>query len=103
MHGILFAYSILQDRPTFGLQLQNLTYRDEREYGGKPSSPVSDAGSSPTAHRPTLTQRLLFGALLLGERWLWVRLGRFLVDSGWADSESVRDRFPGELMGCYLT
>jgi len=54
LHALLFGFSIFSNKPTYGLQLQNLMYRNEFAKNVAANEP------------PTLWQRVLFGVFLIG-------------------------------------
>eukprot|EP00698_Gefionella_okellyi_P016138 TRINITY_DN45_c0_g1_i1.p1 TRINITY_DN45_c0_g1~~TRINITY_DN45_c0_g1_i1.p1 ORF type:complete len:331 (-),score=38.61 TRINITY_DN45_c0_g1_i1:31-1023(-) len=78
----MYGFSILSDRPSFAMQVFNLTYRDERKFATDELGRISTANA-----RPTLAQRILLGVLTIGAPWAWQRLNSHLLSKGWADEE----------------
>jgi len=68
LHLLIFRFSIFMSGGTYGNRLQNLIYRDER-----------------TKQTISQTQKLLFGLLSIGMKWMWNRLNRISIAGGWAD------------------
>ncbi|RKP34877.1 Pex12 amino terminal region-domain-containing protein, partial [Dimargaris cristalligena] len=62
---------------TYGAQLQNLRYRDE----------FSHHKDRYHTRNPNLshTQKIAYGALLVGGQYFWTRLNRLMISKGWAD------------------
>ena len=89
LDALVFYFTVWSHRPTPGMELMNLRYRDER-----PSS--SSSGSSSSSQRSTgrtgmegaklsVSQRLLYGTAFVGGRFAWSKLRRAIGAGRWAD------------------
>ena len=90
LDALVFYFTVWSHRPTPGMELMNLRYRDER-----PSS-SSSSGSSSSSQRSTgrtgmegaklsVSQRLLYGTAFVGGRFAWSKLRRAIGAGRWAD------------------
>ncbi|RUP19748.1 hypothetical protein BC936DRAFT_139293 [Jimgerdemannia flammicorona] len=75
---ILYRLSIYESGASYGKQLQNLNYRNERGHRGGLESIAIDS---------TLTrfQRIMYGAITVGGQYAWTRLNRLVTAQGWGD------------------
>ena len=74
---LVFYFTVWSHRPTPGMALMNLRYRDERRVrGGK---------SGMEGERLTTSQRLAAFAALAGGRYAWAKLSRAASVGRWAD------------------
>mmetsp|Transcript_39281 Transcript_39281/g.63717 ORF Transcript_39281/g.63717 Transcript_39281/m.63717 type:complete len:324 (+) Transcript_39281:30-1001(+) len=71
LHFLVYRFTIYNGKPLPGIKLQNLRYRDERQ--GDADLPLGRA------------QRVLYGVLVIGGRWLWSRLNVVSTNHGWGD------------------
>ncbi|KAI8326887.1 Pex12 amino terminal region-domain-containing protein [Blakeslea trispora] len=77
---ILFKFSIYDASASYGAQLQNLIYRDERYHTGQLAL---------TKDRPLAQwQKIAFGILTVGGQYGWTRLNRHVTSRGWGELES---------------
>ncbi|CAM9596195.1 unnamed protein product [Discosporangium mesarthrocarpum] len=96
---LLFRFTVWLNRPTPGMHLQGLRYRDEsvhRRFGAQIlSGGIGKAGGAAAAlsapllppDDPTKTQRLLHGLLSVGVQWGFARLRRHGLVHGWGAAE----------------
>ena len=75
----MFYFTVWSHRPTPGMELMNLRYRDER----RPL--VGTSGME--GHRLSVAQRLAHGVAFVAGRFLWSKLTRAAHDAGWSDAE----------------
>ncbi|KAI8337135.1 Pex12 amino terminal region-domain-containing protein [Chlamydoabsidia padenii] len=85
---ILFKLSVYDSSATYGAQLQNLKYRNEREHGGILESIAKDAPL-------TKTQKIVYGVLTVGGQYTWTRTNRYITEKGWGelDESDIRNKF----------
>ena len=76
---LVFYFTVWSHRPTPGMELMNLRYRDER----RPL--VGTSGME--GHRLSVAQRLAHGVAFVAGRFLWSKLTRAAHDAGWSDAE----------------
>ena len=76
---LVFYFTVWSHRPTPGMELMNLRYRDERR-------PLSGK-SGMEGHRLSVAQRLAHGVAFVAGRFLWSKLTRAAHDAGWSDAE----------------
>ena len=77
LDALVFYFTVWSHRPTPGMALMNLRYRDERRVrGGK---------SGMEGERLTTSQRLAAFAALAGGRYAWAKLSRAASVGRWAD------------------
>ncbi|KAG9303734.1 hypothetical protein G9A89_018631 [Geosiphon pyriformis] len=81
----LYRLSIYDSDATYGAQLQNLKYRNEKAHGG---------GFQSTATNAPLTkfQRMLYGALNVGGQYVWMRINRLMTAQGWGELRESEPR-----------
>ncbi|RUP19747.1 Pex12 amino terminal region-domain-containing protein [Jimgerdemannia flammicorona] len=82
---ILYRLSIYESGASYGKQLQNLNYRNERGHRGGLESIAIDS---------TLTrfQRIMYGAITVGGQYAWTRLNRLVTAQGWGDLGETNPR-----------
>lgn len=76
---LVFYFTVWSHRPTPGMELMNLRYRDER----RPL--VGTSGME--GHRLSVAQRLAHGVAFVAGRFLWSKLTHAAHDAGWSDAE----------------
>ena len=76
---LVFYFTVWSHRPTPGMELMNLRYRDERR-------PLSGK-SGMEGHRLSVAQRLAHGVAFVAGRFLWSKLTRAVHDARWSDAE----------------
>ncbi|KAG0380498.1 peroxisome assembly protein (Peroxin-2) [Mortierella sp. AD032] len=75
---IMYKFSVYDMGATYGSQLQNLIYRNERKHSGGLQSTSSDAAL-------TKTQKITYGAVTVGGQYLMERLNRVVTAQGWGE------------------
>ncbi|KAI8817923.1 Pex12 amino terminal region-domain-containing protein [Fimicolochytrium jonesii] len=78
LHFVMYQLSIYSTGATYGLQLQNLKYRDESRHKGRLEVSSADA---PLSKR----QKLLHALLCIVGPWGWLRLNRYATTQGWSE------------------
>ncbi|KAI9248640.1 Pex12 amino terminal region-domain-containing protein [Sporodiniella umbellata] len=83
----LFKLSVYDLSTTYGAQLQNLKYRNERMHRGPLESIAKDAPL-------TKTQKVCYGMLTVGGQYAWTRASRTATDKGWGelDEDDYRNK-----------
>ncbi|EIE78571.1 hypothetical protein RO3G_03275 [Rhizopus delemar RA 99-880] len=76
----LFKLSIYNSSTTYGAQLQNLKYRNERMHKGSLESIAKDAPL-------TKAQKISYGILTVGGQYAWTRISRIATNKGWGELE----------------
>ena len=79
LDALVFYFTVWSHRPTPGMELMNLRYRDERR-------PLSGK-SGMEGHRLSVAQRLAHGVAFVAGRFLWSKLTRAVHDARWSDAE----------------
>ncbi|KAI8059373.1 Pex12 amino terminal region-domain-containing protein [Gilbertella persicaria] len=84
---ILFKLSIYDSSATYGAQLQNLKYRNERNHQGVFESIAQDGPL-------TQTQKIAYGILTVAGQYMWTRIHRYITAKGWGelDQEDRRNK-----------
>lgn len=84
---MLFKLSVYESSTTYGAQLQNLKYRNEKMHKGPLESIAKDAPL-------TKTQKITYGVLTIGGQYVWTRVSRMATDKGWGelDEEDIRNK-----------
>lgn len=79
---LIWRFSIWVDKPTPGISLMNLRYRDERalEARGKVRTGLEGPGL-------TVAQKLWYCVATVGGQYIWARLQSFSAFRRWGDSE----------------
>ena len=90
LDALVFYFTVWSHRPTPGMELMNLRYRDERPATSPSNSPSSSSPSPSTrtgmeGEQLSVTQRLLYGAAFVGGRFAWSKLRRRISVERWAD------------------
>ena len=80
LDALVFYFTVWSHRPTPGMELMNLRYRDERR--------VRSGKSGMEGERLTTSQRLAAFAALAGGRYAWAKLARAASVGRWADEET---------------
>ncbi|KAF9428094.1 peroxisome assembly protein (Peroxin-2) [Podila epigama] len=75
---IMYKFSVYDMGATYGSQLQNLIYRNERKHRGGLQSTASDA-------RLTKTQKITYGVATVGGQYVMERLNGIVTEQGWGD------------------
>ncbi|KAK5822608.1 Pex12 amino terminal region-domain-containing protein [Linnemannia elongata] len=75
---IMYKFSVYDMGATYGSQLQNLIYRNERKHSGGLQSTSSDAPL-------TKTQKITYGVVTVGGQYLMERLNRVVTAQGWGE------------------
>ncbi|CAG8477702.1 16849_t:CDS:2 [Funneliformis mosseae] len=75
---IMYRLSIYESGASYGAQLQNLKYRNERQHWGGLQSTAKD---SPL----TKFQKFVYGALTIGGQYMWMRVNRLVTAQGWGE------------------
>ncbi|KAI8350879.1 Pex12 amino terminal region-domain-containing protein [Choanephora cucurbitarum] len=75
---VLFKLSIYDSSASYGAQLQNLTYRNERQHQGALALLTKDA---PLAQ----WQKIIYGIVTVGGQYAWTRLNRHVTSRGWGE------------------
>ncbi|KAI8576085.1 hypothetical protein K450DRAFT_193124 [Umbelopsis ramanniana AG] len=84
---LLYKFSIYDSAASYGAQLQNLKYRNERLHKGALESFAKDAPI-------TKTQKILYGLFMVGGQYTWSRLSRLMTTQGWGalDEDDTRKK-----------
>ncbi|GAB5588404.1 peroxisome assembly protein (Peroxin-2) [Umbelopsis nana] len=77
---LLYKFSIYDSAASYGSQLQNLKYRNERMHKGALECFAKDAPI-------TKTQKILYGLFMVGGQYTWSRLSRLMTTQGWGALE----------------
>ncbi|CAG8657978.1 8119_t:CDS:2 [Ambispora leptoticha] len=73
---VLYRFSIYESGATYGAQLQNLKYRNEKRH----------VVQSTSADDPlSKFQRISYGAMTIGGQYVWMRLNRLMTAQGWGE------------------
>ena len=84
LDALVFYYTVYKSRPTPGMELMNLRYRDERR--GAATRPARGGVTSGMEGAPlSATQRLVYGVAFVGARYAWSKLTRHASVHRWAD------------------
>ena len=84
LDALVFYYTVYKSRPTPGMELMNLRYRDERR--GAATRPAREGVTSGMEGAPlSATQRLVYGVAFVGARYAWSKLTRHASVHRWAD------------------
>ncbi|CAG8489460.1 9970_t:CDS:2 [Diversispora eburnea] len=81
---IMYRLSIYESGASYGAQLQNLKYRNERKHGGLLQSTAKDAPL-------TKFQKYAFGIMTIGGQYVWMRINQIVTAQGWGELEDVED------------
>ena len=82
---LVFYFTVWSHRPTPGMELMNLRYRDERR--------VRSGKSGMEGERLTTSQRLAAFVALAGGRYAWAKLSRAASVGRWADEQTHTVRY----------
>ncbi|RHZ56709.1 hypothetical protein Glove_397g8 [Diversispora epigaea] len=82
---IMYRLSIYESGASYGAQLQNLKYRNERQHGGLLQSTAKDAPL-------TKFQKYAFGIMTIGGQYVWMRMNRIVTAQGWGELEDNNPR-----------
>ncbi|KAG0233323.1 peroxisome assembly protein (Peroxin-2) [Actinomortierella wolfii] len=75
---IMYKFSVYDMGATYGSQLQNLVYRNERKHKGGLQSTAIDAPL-------TKNQKIAYGIVTVGGNYLSERLNRIITEQGWGE------------------
>ncbi|KAG0325097.1 peroxisome assembly protein (Peroxin-2) [Dissophora globulifera] len=75
---VMYKFSVYDMGATYGSQLQNLTYRNERKHSGGLQSTATDA-------RLTRTQKITYGVITVGGQYVMERLNHVVTSQGWGE------------------
>ncbi|KAG0222409.1 Pex12 amino terminal region-domain-containing protein [Mortierella sp. GBAus27b] len=75
---IMYKFSVYDMGATYGSQLQNLTYRNERKHSGGLQSTATDAPL-------TKTQKVAYGVITVGGQYVLERLNGAMTSQGWGE------------------
>ncbi|GAM26016.1 hypothetical protein SAMD00019534_091910, partial [Acytostelium subglobosum LB1] len=86
LKSVIFKLSIFNLGTTYGNQLQNLTFRNERAFDATKGSDYIS--------RLTLQQKWLSGLVNIGGEWAWARINRKAANEAWGDlpDDSLKKR-----------
>ncbi|OZJ05698.1 hypothetical protein BZG36_01414 [Bifiguratus adelaidae] len=76
---VIYKLSVYDSGATYGAQLQNLKFRNERRHRG----PLSGGKDAPLA----FWQKFSYALLTIGGQYVWTRVNRLMTDQGWGDEE----------------
>lgn len=79
---LIWRFSIWVDKPTPGIALMNLRYRDER--AAEPRGKVRTGLEGPGL---TIAQKIWYCVATVGSQYIWARLQSFSAFRRWGDSE----------------
>ena len=88
LDALVFYFTVWSHRPTPGMELMNLRYRDERPSSSSSSSSSSQRSTGRTGMegaKLSVSQRLLYGTAFVGGRFAWSKLRRAIGAGRWAD------------------
>ena len=88
LDALVFYFTVWSHRPTPGMELMNLRYRDERPSSSSSSSSSSSKSKGRTGMegaKLSVSQRLLYGTAFVGGRFAWSKLRRAMGAGRWAD------------------
>ncbi|KAL7749637.1 hypothetical protein RI367_004863 [Sorochytrium milnesiophthora] len=86
---ITYRLSLYKTGSSYGLELQNLKYRDESQQGSAMPTEKRDALSL-DMHAPlSARQKLLYPMASFGSRWLWARLTIYVMQENWGSEPEV--------------
>ncbi|KAF9164302.1 peroxisome assembly protein (Peroxin-2) [Actinomortierella ambigua] len=75
---VMYKFSVYDMGATYGSQLQNLVYRNERKHKGGLQSTATDAPL-------TQNQKIAYGVVTVGGSYLTERLNRIVTEQGWGE------------------
>ncbi|KAG0202292.1 peroxisome assembly protein (Peroxin-2) [Mortierella sp. GBA30] len=75
---VMYNFSVYDMGATYGSQLQNLIYRNERKHCGGLQSTATDAPL-------TKTQKVAYGVVTVGGQYVMERLNRVVTAQGWGE------------------
>ncbi|KAG9327306.1 hypothetical protein KVV02_007082 [Mortierella alpina] len=75
---IMYKFSVYDMGATYGSQLQNLIYRNERKHSGGLQSTAKDAPL-------TKAQKITYGVVTVGGQYVMERLNRMATAQGWGE------------------
>ncbi|GJJ73367.1 peroxin-2 [Entomortierella parvispora] len=75
---VMYKFSVYDMGATYGSQLQNLIYRNERKHSGGLQSTARDAPL-------TKTQRIAYGVVTVGGQYAMERVNRVVTAQGWGE------------------
>ncbi|CAG8553426.1 35269_t:CDS:2 [Gigaspora margarita] len=75
---VMYRFSFYESGASYGAQLQNLKYRNERRHSGGLQSTQKDAVL-------TKSQKYAFGAMTIGVPYIWMRINRFVTAKRWSE------------------
>ncbi|KAM9971577.1 hypothetical protein ACTFIW_011559 [Dictyostelium discoideum] len=87
LKSVIYKLSIFNLGTTYGNQLQNLTYRNEKAF-----DPIR---GSDQLNKLTMRQKWLSGLINIGGEWLWTRINRYLINNNWSEHppNDIRKKF----------
>ncbi|PKC76046.1 hypothetical protein RhiirA1_333307 [Rhizophagus irregularis] len=74
----IYRLTVLESGATYGAQLQNLKYRNEKQHWGGLQSITKD---SPL----TTFQKFAYIAMTVGGQYIWIRISRLVIAQGWSE------------------
>ncbi|CAB4406530.1 unnamed protein product [Rhizophagus irregularis] len=74
----IYRLTVLESGATYGAQLQNLKYRNEKQHLGGLQSITKD---SPL----TTFQKFAYIAMTVGGQYIWIRISRLVIAQGWSE------------------
>ncbi|KAG0031902.1 peroxisome assembly protein (Peroxin-2) [Podila clonocystis] len=75
---IMYKFSVYDMGATYGSQLQNLVYRNERKHSGGLQSTAMDA-------RLTKTQKIAYGVVTVGGQYVMEKVNSIVTEQGWGE------------------
>ncbi|KAF8929973.1 Vacuolar protein sorting-associated protein 41 [Haplosporangium bisporale] len=75
---IMYKFSVYDMGATYGSQLQNLVYRNERKHSGGLQSTATDA-------HLTKTQKIVYGVVTVGGQYVMERVNGIVTEQGWGE------------------
>ncbi|CAH1763152.1 2840_t:CDS:2 [Entrophospora sp. SA101] len=75
---IMYRFSIYETGASYGAQLLNLKYRNEKQHGGGLQSIAKDAPL-------TKFQKYLYGIVTVGGQYVLMRINRLVIAQGWSE------------------
>ncbi|RIB20938.1 Pex12 amino terminal region-domain-containing protein [Gigaspora rosea] len=75
---VMYRFSIYESGASYGAQLQNLKYQNERRHSGGLQSTQKDAVL-------TKSQKYAFSIMTIGGPYIWMRINRFVTAKRWSE------------------
>ncbi|KAI8990324.1 Pex12 amino terminal region-domain-containing protein [Pilobolus umbonatus] len=83
---VLFKLSVYDTSATYGAQLQNLKFRNERKHSGPLEAIAQDAPL-------TNGQKLAYGIFTVGGQYVWSRVNRYITSKGWGELDESDTKY----------